>query len=667
MTYQVQNFRDGEVLTAEQLNHMEEGIRDLAEGSGDSLRIGTVTGGTTASATIENGRLNLVLPKGAPGAAGAQGPKGDKGETGPAGPQGAVGKTGPAGPAGADGAPGAKGDKGDPGDTGPQGPKGSKGDTGPQGDPGKAGATPVLTIGAVMTGSNASASISGTAENPKLNLILPRGETGPQGEKGDTGATPNLSIGTVTIGPEAEATITGTAEAPALNLTLPKGEKGDTGAKGDTGPKGADGVQGQAGPKGEKGDPGATPNLTIGTVTTGTDAAATITGTAEAPVLNLTLPKGEKGDKGDPGSGSAESGSAATNLAIGSVTSGSTANATIENGKLNLVLPKGDTGPKGDAGEKGDKGDPGDGMSETSKELLLSLFENAAYKTSTMQDTLNALRVEWGRSAQDVPVQSVSLSAETLTMNEGDSKTLTATVLPTNATSRLVVWTVTPAGFATVSNGVVTGIKAGNCTVTATAGGKSASCAVTVEVVETAQLLYDLPGETALTNGLDTGVKMLEHAGTETPQYTILLDAKASDSFNDKAWIVFLHCMTENSDGRGINISLNPNFGTTGIAYYGYGEVNISDSIVHLKTRTRYAIQLDGKKYRGGSTHCTLSDWKTTGNPITDVPESLLLGGAPTANGGFERCWDGTLYQCKVYKGLLSDTKINKFIQEGTV
>lgn len=625
MTYQVQNFRDGEVLTAEQLNHMEEGIRDLAEESGDSLRIGTVTGGTTASATIENGRLNLVLPKGDPGAAGAQGPKGDKGDTGeagPAGPQGAVGETGPAGPAGTDGAPGAKGDKGDPGETGPQGPKGDKGDAGPQGDPGKPGVTPALTIGTVMTGSNASASISGTAENPKLNLILPRGETGP---KGDTG---------------------------------PQGDKGDTG------PKGADGAQGQT---------GATPNLTIGTVTTGTDAAATITGTAEAPVLNLTLPKGEKGDKGDTGSSGSSTGGGTTDLTIGTVTSGTTASATIENGKLNLVLPKGDTGAKGDAGskgdagEKGDKGDTGDGISETSKELLLSLFENAAYKTSTMQDTLNALRVEWGRSAQDVPVQSVNLSANTLNLDEGESKTLTATVLPANATTRLVVWTVTPTGFATVSNGVVTAIKAGACTVTATAGGKSASCTVTVEVVETAQLIYTLPAETELTNGFDTGLKLLEHASTETPQYTILLDAKAGDSFDDKGWIVFLHCMTENSDGRGINVSLNPNKGNTGVAYYNYSEVNISDSVVHLKTRTRYAIQLDGTKYRGGSTHCTLSDWKVTGNPITDVPDSLLIGGAPTANGGFERCWDGTLYQCKVYKGLLSDTKINKFIQEGTV
>ena len=325
----------------------------------------------------------------------------------------------------------------------------------------------------------------------------------------------------------------------------------------------------------------------------------------------------------------------------------------------------------GIAAAAGAKGDPSEGVSEIAKELLLNLFENAAYKTSDAQDTLNALRVEWGRSAQDIPVQSVSLSSNTLTLNEGESKTLTATVLPANATSHVVVWRVAPAGFATVANGVVTGIKAGSCTVTATAGGKSASCTVTVAEVETAQLLYDLPGETALTKGMDTGVKMLEHAGTETPQYTILLDAKASNSFNDKGWIVFLHCMTETGDNSnlpGINISLNPNRGTTDIAYYNFADVTLSDSIAHLKTRTRYVIQLDGQKYRGGSTYCALSNWWTTKRTLTDVPESLLIGGAPGTNGGeLTRCWDGTLYQCKVYKGLLSDTKIHKFIQEGTV
>ena len=48
-----------------------------------------------------------------------------------------------------------------------------------------------------------------------------------------------------------------------------------------------------------QGDPGVTPDITIGTVTTaepGTPAAATMTGTPEAPVLNLTIPKGVAGD-----------------------------------------------------------------------------------------------------------------------------------------------------------------------------------------------------------------------------------------------------------------------------------------------------------------------------------------------------------------------------------
>ena len=48
--------------------------------------------------------------------------------------------------------------------------------------------------------------------------------------KGETGATPNFTIGTVTTlatGANATATITGTAENPKLNLGLPRGEAGE--------------------------------------------------------------------------------------------------------------------------------------------------------------------------------------------------------------------------------------------------------------------------------------------------------------------------------------------------------------------------------------------------------------------------------------------------------
>lgn len=330
---------------------------------------------------------------------------------------------------------------------------------------------------------------------------------------------------------------------------------------------------------------------------------------------------------------------------------------------------KGDKGEKGDPGPAGAKGDPGEGFTANAKALLLNLFENAAYKTNTMQPTLNALRAEWGGSAQEVPVQSVSLSAVTMTLNESESKTLTATVLPTSATSRLVVWTVTPAGFATVSNGVVTGIKAGNCTVTATAGGKSASCAVTVEVVETAQLIYSLPGETVLTQGLDTGLKLLEHASTETPQYTILVDAKAGDDFNANTWPAFLHCLTETGDTDnlpGFNSTSSPLNNKTEFAYYNYGGVTLSDSIEHFKTRTRYAVQIDGRKYRGGSTYCPLTEWNTTNGTIIDVPQTFLIGAAQSADGSKkQQFWSGTLYQCRVYKGLLSDDKVNDYIEKG--
>lgn len=330
---------------------------------------------------------------------------------------------------------------------------------------------------------------------------------------------------------------------------------------------------------------------------------------------------------------------------------------------------KGDKGEKGDPGPAGAKGDPGEGFTANAKALLLNLFENAAYKTDTMQPTLNALRAEWGGSAQEVPVQSVSLSAVTMTLNESESKTLTATVLPANATDKAVVWSVLPAGFATVTNGVVTGIKAGNCTVTATAGGKSASCAVTVEVVETAQLIYSLPGETVLTQGLDTGLKLLEHASTETPQYTILMDAKAGDDFNANTWPAFLHCLTETGDTDnlpGFNSTSSPLNNKTEFAYYNYGGVTLSDSIEHLKTRTRYAVQIDGRKYRGGSTYCPLTEWKTTNGTIIDVPQAFLIGAAQSADGSKkQQFWSGTLYQCRVYKGLLSDDKVNDYIEKG--
>lgn len=90
-------------------------------------------------------------------------------------------------------------------------------------------------------GSNAQVTNSGTDQNVKLNFVIPKGAngaTGPQGPKGDTGATPNIQIGdvqTLEPGQQATASMTGTPENPLLNLRIPKGEKGDPGEDAESG------------------------------------------------------------------------------------------------------------------------------------------------------------------------------------------------------------------------------------------------------------------------------------------------------------------------------------------------------------------------------------------------------------------------------------------------
>ena len=106
-----------------------------------------------------------------------------KGPAGPQGPAGADGKDGAQGPPGEKGDTGPQGEKGDKGDTGAQGPKGDTGETGPAG---ATGATPNLQIGSVETldaGSDATASITGTPENPLLNLGIPKGADGAGGSE----------------------------------------------------------------------------------------------------------------------------------------------------------------------------------------------------------------------------------------------------------------------------------------------------------------------------------------------------------------------------------------------------------------------------------------------------------------------------------------------------
>ena len=83
-------------------------------------------------------------------------------------------------------------------------------------------------------------------------------------------------------------------------------------------------------------------------------------------------------------------------------------------------------------------------------------------------------------TAKPVPVTGIELDKTAITLEIDETQTLTATLAPDNATDKTVTWTVAPSGVVSVENGVITALKDGTATVTATANGKSANCTVTV-------------------------------------------------------------------------------------------------------------------------------------------------------------------------------------------
>ena len=79
-----------------------------------------------------------------------------------------------------------------------------------------------------------------------------------------------------------------------------------------------------------------------------------------------------------------------------------------------------------------------------------------------------------------VHVTEVVIEPKELTLVEGESRELKATVIPDNAKDKTITWGTSDEAVATVTEGVVTAVKEGSAIITASAEGKSATCSVTV-------------------------------------------------------------------------------------------------------------------------------------------------------------------------------------------
>ena len=256
-----------------------------------------------------------------------------------------------AGVAGADGA------KGDPGPAGTKGDSGSQGPQGAQGQPGLNwrgtynSSTNYMTRDAISFNGSSYVSLTdgnvgaapgtpGATQWAALALAGTPGSQGAPGAAGPAGTAASIAINSVTTGAagsSASVQNVGTASNALLNFTIPAGAMGANGAAGVpgivyTGPyhagtgyrtndavtlNGSTYISRTANDTSDpavdvangggnwsllaaKGDAGPA-TVSIGTVSTGSTASVTNSGTASAATLNFVLPQGPAGPAGSPG------------------------------------------------------------------------------------------------------------------------------------------------------------------------------------------------------------------------------------------------------------------------------------------------------------------------------------------------------------------------------
>ena len=83
--------------------------------------------------------------------------------------------------------------------------------------------------------------------------------------------------------------------------------------------------------------------------------------------------------------------------------------------------------------------------------------------------------------AKEIPVESITLDKTEAELTEGETLTLVAMVSPENATDKSIVWSSSDERIATVADGLVSTLKAGEAIITAQCGNLSATCRIIVK------------------------------------------------------------------------------------------------------------------------------------------------------------------------------------------
>lgn len=255
-----------------------------------------------------------------------------------------------------------------------------------------------------------------------------------------------------------------------------------------------------------------------------------------------------------------------------------------------------------------------------------------------------------------IPCTSIALNKDTLSFTTTDTQTLSATVTPDNCTD-IVTWSVSPAGIVGVNNGVVTPVGNGSCTITATCGSHSATCAVTVSgMAAPSPALYEL-AEAKTFNGtsdyLDTGVRLLT-GDNLNKDWTMLIDFTATSLTQAS----IIHCMTEATGWPGMYLSLT----ATGAIQMVFPNNSANNNIKTVTTgqRTKFVIKKVGNTFTVYDSSMT-SLHTNTPSSINTTPNTVLLGAIQVHNDGngttqYSRYFNGTIHKFKLVEGDMSSS-----------
>lgn len=256
---------------------------------------------------------------------------------------------------------------------GQQGPKGATGATGPTGPVGPTGPSGenliIRSTSTLQPGEPATVKSFHDGNTTFLDFGIPKGYDG------QNGVPEKIIVGKTTqVESNVPASVTDNYKDGVhyFEFHIPKGEigpKGDQGIKGEAGPqgvkgdKGEQGDKGDAGPRGLPGEIGKSEKISIDiTETVEPDEDAQVLDTFEDYVHHLSfyIPRGKQGEKGEKGDKGDEIIMAGNTTQV-SENELAKVDDRYEGGIhfLDFKIPQGRTGEKGEQGPKGEKGEQG--------------------------------------------------------------------------------------------------------------------------------------------------------------------------------------------------------------------------------------------------------------------------------------------------------------------